>query len=144
MAYDERLADRVRELLRERTDVTERRMFGGLTFMNSLWLTAVQQYIPARALSRVMAYDWLTSLGLLHLSTAEFVKGLKLLYQFKDTWFGLAKSASFGFTIALVGCVVGLGTYGGAEGVGRSTTRAVVASAMLILLLDAFWAVVLL
>ena len=33
MAYDERLADRVRELLRERTDVTERRMFGGLTFM---------------------------------------------------------------------------------------------------------------
>ena len=35
MAYDERLADRVRELLRERTDVTERRMFGGLTFMVS-------------------------------------------------------------------------------------------------------------
>ena len=33
MAYDERLADRVRELLSERTDVTERRMFGGLTFM---------------------------------------------------------------------------------------------------------------
>ena len=33
MAYDERLADRVRELLRERTDVTERRMFGGLTLM---------------------------------------------------------------------------------------------------------------
>ena len=33
MAYDERLADRVREILRERTDVTERRMFGGLTFM---------------------------------------------------------------------------------------------------------------
>ena len=35
MAYDERLADRVRQLLRERTDVTERRMFGGLTFMVS-------------------------------------------------------------------------------------------------------------
>ena len=33
MAYDERLADRVRELLGERTDVTERRMFAGLTFM---------------------------------------------------------------------------------------------------------------
>jgi TfoX/Sxy family transcriptional regulator of competence genes len=33
MGYDERLADRVRELLAERTDVTERRMFGGLTFM---------------------------------------------------------------------------------------------------------------
>jgi phospholipid/cholesterol/gamma-HCH transport system permease protein len=87
---------------------------------------------------------WVTSLVLLDLSTAEFVKGLKLLYRFKDTWFGLAKSASFGFTITLVGCRLGLGTRGGAEGVGRSTTRAVVYSAMLILVLDAFWAVVLL
>jgi phospholipid/cholesterol/gamma-HCH transport system permease protein len=87
---------------------------------------------------------WLTSLSLIHLSTPEFVKGLKLLYQFKDTWFGLAKSASFGLTITLVGCLLGLSTWGGAEGVGRSTTRAVVISAMLILMLDAFWAVVLL
>ena len=87
---------------------------------------------------------WLTSLSLIHLSTPEFVKGLKLLYQFKDTWFGLAKSASFGLTITLVGCQFGLSTWGGAEGVGRSTTRAVVVSAMLILMLDAFWAVVLL
>jgi hypothetical protein len=33
MADDELLGDRVRHLLRERTDVTERPMFGGLTFM---------------------------------------------------------------------------------------------------------------
>jgi phospholipid/cholesterol/gamma-HCH transport system permease protein len=87
---------------------------------------------------------WLTSLWMLDLSTPEFVKGLKLLYRFKDVWFGLFKAASFGFTITLVGCAVGLATYGGAEGVGRSTTRAVVFSAMLILVLDAFWAVTLL
>src|SRR3989441_792638 len=87
---------------------------------------------------------WLTSLELLHLSTAEFVKGLKLFYLFKDTWYGLFKSATFGCTIALVGCWIGLGTYGGAEGVGRSTMRTVVYSAVLILMLDAFWAVVLL
>jgi len=87
---------------------------------------------------------WITSLVLLDLSTPDFIKGLKLFYQFKDVWFGLLKSASFGFTITLVGCVVGLGTRGGAEGVGRSTTRAVVYSAILILVLDAFWAVVLL
>jgi len=87
---------------------------------------------------------WITSLVLLDLSTPDFIKGLKLFYLFKDVWFGLLKSASFGFTITLVGCVVGLGTRGGAEGVGRSTTRAVVYSAILILVLDAFWAVVLL
>src|ERR671910_486561 len=33
MAYDEQLAARVRTLLADRTDVTERKMFGGLTFM---------------------------------------------------------------------------------------------------------------
>ena len=87
---------------------------------------------------------WITSLWMLDLSTPEFVKGLKLLYRFTDIWFGLFKAASFGFTITLVGCAVGLATRGGAEGVGRATTRAVVYSAMLILVLDAFWAVTLL
>src|SRR6266480_2092844 len=48
------------------------------------------------------------------------------------------------FPITTVGCVVGLATRGGAEGVGRSTTRAVVYSAVAILVLDAFWAAVLL
>jgi TfoX/Sxy family transcriptional regulator of competence genes len=33
VAYDEKLAARVRALLGNRTDVTERKMFGGLTFM---------------------------------------------------------------------------------------------------------------
>lgn len=33
MAYDERLAARVRALLASRADVSERKMFGGLTFM---------------------------------------------------------------------------------------------------------------
>ena len=91
-----------------------------------------------------MRNSWIASLVLLDLSTQEFLKGLKLFYRFKDTWFGLFKSATFGCTITLVGCVVGLATRGGAEGVGRSTTRAVVYSAVLLLVLDAFWALVLL
>ena len=33
MAYDERLAERIRRLFSPRRDVTERKMFGGLTFM---------------------------------------------------------------------------------------------------------------
>ena len=33
MAYDEALADRIRELLAHETDITERRMFGGLAFL---------------------------------------------------------------------------------------------------------------
>src|SRR5262245_37838344 len=33
MAYDERLADRIRELLEGEPDLTERKMFGGLAFL---------------------------------------------------------------------------------------------------------------
>ena len=39
---------------------------------------------------------WITAINLLDLSTLEFVKGLRLFYQFKDIWFGLVKAASFG------------------------------------------------
>ncbi len=47
-----------------------------------------------------------------------------------------------GIAIALAGCLMGLRTSGGAEGVGRNTTRAVVLGCVAILVLDAFWAMV--
>jgi len=87
---------------------------------------------------------WMTALQLLDLSTTDFVKGIRLFYQFKDVWYGLVKAVSFGGAITLIGCWVGLTTRGGAEGVGRAATNAVVYSAVVILVLDAFWAVVLL
>lgn len=87
---------------------------------------------------------WGTSLYLLDMSTAEFVKGLRLFFQPWDVWFAAIKSVSFGITVTSVGCFFGFHTTGGAEGVGRSTTHAVVASSMIILVLDAFWAAVLL
>jgi phospholipid/cholesterol/gamma-HCH transport system permease protein len=42
----------------------------------------------------------------------------------------------------VLGCVNGLATRGGAQGVGGAATRAVVHSAVMILVLDAFWAMV--
>ncbi|MEO5798884.1 MAG: ABC transporter permease [Gemmatimonadales bacterium] len=87
---------------------------------------------------------WITATALLDLSNFEFAKGLKFFYHFKDLWFGLLKSASFGFAVALLGAHRGLSTTGGAEGVGRETTRAVVLGCEAILVLDAFWALVLL
>jgi phospholipid/cholesterol/gamma-HCH transport system permease protein len=87
---------------------------------------------------------WLTSVNLLDLSTVEFIKGLRQFYRFKDIWFGLIKAASFGAAVTLSGALMGLRTSGGAEGVGRNTTRAVVVGCEAILVLDAFWALVLL
>lgn len=51
---------------------------------------------------------------------------------------GLIKSVVFAFIIVTVSCYKGLTTSGGAEGVGRSTTNAVVISMILILVLDYF------
>jgi phospholipid/cholesterol/gamma-HCH transport system permease protein len=55
-----------------------------------------------------------------------------------DLTSGLIKSAVFGFLLALVGCQCGFDTKGGAEGVGRSTTTAVVMGSLSILIADFF------
>lgn len=52
---------------------------------------------------------------------------------FTDLFGGLLKPLVFGASVALVGCRCGLRTYGGTQGVGRSTTQAVVAASILIL-----------
>jgi phospholipid/cholesterol/gamma-HCH transport system permease protein len=85
---------------------------------------------------------WLASLALLDISTPQFLKGVRVFFQAFDVRYGLVKSASFGAAVALIGCRAGLTTMGGAQGVGRSATRAVVISAVMILVLDAFWAMV--
>jgi len=54
----------------------------------------------------------------------------------RDVITGLIKSFMFGMTITAVGCQEGFNTGGGAEQVGRSTTRAVVVSIFLVILVD--------
>jgi phospholipid/cholesterol/gamma-HCH transport system permease protein len=56
--------------------------------------------------------------------------------QVQDVVSGLAKAAVFGFLIALMGCYHGYNSRGGAQGVGRATTSAVVAASVLILAFD--------
>ena len=87
---------------------------------------------------------WSASLTLLDMSTAEFVRGLRLFFLPWDIQFAVIKSLSFGLIVTGVGSFYGFHAKGGAGGVGVATTRTVVVSSMLILVLDAFWAVVLL
>ena len=54
----------------------------------------------------------------------------------RDVITGLVKSVMFGVTITAVGCLEGLSTGAGAEQVGRSTTRAVVVSIFMVILVD--------
>jgi phospholipid/cholesterol/gamma-HCH transport system permease protein len=52
--------------------------------------------------------------------------------EYKDVFSGLLKAAAFGFILSMVGCFEGFYTEGGAEGVGKATTRSVVLGFMLI------------
>jgi phospholipid/cholesterol/gamma-HCH transport system permease protein len=61
--------------------------------------------------------------------------------MYLDLWdvvTGLIKAAVFGILIAIIGCWQGLETEGGAEGVGRATTRAVVLASITILISNFF------
>ena len=91
-----------------------------------------------------IAAGWLTSLAMLDMTTPMFVKGLKLFFDDYDIKFALIKALSFGLVVTGVGCFYGFHTHGGAEGVGKATTRAVVVGSMMILVLNAFWAATLL
>ena len=53
-----------------------------------------------------------------------------------DVVSGLVKAAAFGFIVALMGCYQGYHSRGGAQGVGRATTYAVVSASVLILVVD--------
>jgi phospholipid/cholesterol/gamma-HCH transport system permease protein len=85
---------------------------------------------------------WVASIGLLDLTSADFAKGVRLFFSTFDVQYGLVKAASFGGVVTSMGCMQGMNARGGAEGVGRAATSAVVYSAVLILVFDAFWAVV--
>ena len=72
----------------------------------------------------------------LDVTSHTFVSGLKLYFKPQDVFSGLIKAFAFGGIIAMMGCYYGLRSEGGAEGVGLATTKAVVASCLMILIVD--------
>ena len=104
--------------------------------------TAMFPIVVGLAMVVGVGAGWVASLALLDLSTAQFIKGMRLFFTEFDVRYGVVKAASFGFAVTLTGCITGMSTRGGAQGVGRAATQAVVYSAVVILILDAIWAVV--
>jgi phospholipid/cholesterol/gamma-HCH transport system permease protein len=81
---------------------------------------------------------WLIAVFQLRVASSLYwtsiVEGLYL----EDAWMGLIKPFFLGYAIATIGCHVGLRTKGGTQGVGRSTTNAVVASSVAVIAVDFF------
>ncbi len=81
---------------------------------------------------------FLIAFGLLRLDPSQYWTTAYQTLHYEDVLMGLVKPVIFGFIIATVGCYYGLSTRGGTQGVGRSTTQAVVAASVLILVANFF------
>ncbi len=75
---------------------------------------------------------------ILHINEGAFIKNITKMVDLGDIYNGLIKAAFFGLILSLVGCYKGFNTTGGAEGVGKATTEAVVLASVSILISDYF------
>jgi phospholipid/cholesterol/gamma-HCH transport system permease protein len=123
--------------------------------LRALGLGPIRYLVLPRALALVIAIPFLVLLadavgilgGLLvgltslDISIAGYLLETKRALSVWDIYSGVAKSVVFGVAIALIACQQGLATTGGAKGVGRRTTSAVVTTFFVLVVLDAGFAV---
>lgn len=81
---------------------------------------------------------YFVTVGLLGANSSVYWKRTWDYLEISDIYNGLIKSCFFGASIAIISCYKGFYTQGGAEGVGKATTGAVVVSSMTILISDYF------
>jgi len=120
--------------------------------LTTLATNPVKYLVVPRFIASTVMMFFLTVLGMVIGITGGYFVGTKVLgtnpvtyinqsidhTEVTDIWYGLIKALVFGAVIGLIGCYKGFNTEGGAEGVGKATTGAVVVSCMLILILDYF------
>jgi phospholipid/cholesterol/gamma-HCH transport system permease protein len=78
----------------------------------------------------------IVSVSLLGLNASSYIHTSYRGLAYGDVVQGLTKPLFSGFIIATVGCYFGMNTKGGTQGVGRSTTQAVVVSSVFIIIVD--------
>ena len=72
----------------------------------------------------------------LDFNPASYISATWQFLETIDVVSGLVKAAAFGFLVALMGCFHGYHSRGGAQGVGKATTNAVVSASILILVFN--------
>jgi len=119
--------------------------------LETISLNPVRYLVAPRFLALVMMLPCLVILGDLVGMFGGYVVGVTQLglspglyidttiefLTVKDILTGLLKSGVFAAIIAMIACYQGISTEGGAEGVGRSTTKSVVTSFIMIIIADA-------
>lgn len=81
---------------------------------------------------------YMVGVHLLNINSGIFIARIVEFVDLSDIFNGLVKAAFFGLILSLIGCYKGFYTSGGAAGVGRATTQAVVIASVSILISDYF------
>jgi phospholipid/cholesterol/gamma-HCH transport system permease protein len=80
-----------------------------------------------------MAGSWVVAVDWLAVDPGLFISNIEKYLMPKDLYMGMIKALVFGFLVSSISCAQGFHASGGAKGVGEATTRAVVLSAVAIL-----------
>lgn len=121
------------------------------TAMQTMALNPIRYIVAPRVLATMIMIPCVTLIGdvmgilgglfiavtVLDLSAVTYFEQAWEQLGSEDIWRGLFKAAVFGTIIGAVGCYQGFQVHGGAEGVGRVTTQAVVTSIIAIIVTDA-------
>jgi phospholipid/cholesterol/gamma-HCH transport system permease protein len=124
----------------EQIDALETLAYDPVAYLAVPRLLAALVMLPAlvvMANATSIATAWLTLLAATPVTTTDYIAGLRLGFAPFQVIYSLIKALFFGGAIAFVCSYEGYVTGAGAEGVGRSTARAVVFSSISILVLDA-------
>jgi phospholipid/cholesterol/gamma-HCH transport system permease protein len=105
-------------------------------------VTITQPLLGVLAALVGIAGGFLVALTVLGINGAAYFNETLTAVFTSDLGFNVAKSAVFGWIIVVVGLFYGFRVSGGAEGVGRATTRSVVASIFLIIVADCIFSFV--
>ncbi len=123
--------------------------------MRTIGLDPMEVLVLPRAFALIVALPLLTiyadfmgllggavmAMAVLDITSTQFIERLHEAVPLWAFWVGLIKAPIFGFVIALIGCREGLKVSGSAESVGRQTTRSVVISIFMIMVLDGIFSV---
>lgn len=123
--------------------------------LTTLGLDAVEVLVLPRLIALVITLPLLTffadimallggAIGgflLIDLTLPQFLEQLSTAVTPTMFWVGMVKAPVFAFVIAMVGCFEGLRVTGSAESVGRLTTKSVVESIFLVIVLDALFSI---
>ena len=121
--------------------------------LNTMGLNTISYLVVPKTLAMLIMLPCLTiiadfigifggyfiSIATLDIASIRYVNQTVSALAFKDVFGGLVKSGFFALIIAVIGCYEGLNVEGGAEGVGKSTTKSVVTSIFLIIAADVFF-----